>query len=178
MVMNLIKRYQKDSAHQFLVEKVRVGWHDPLSEYWKSEPIRDVEFPQFEWDANKIADMTSNVEIRIKLDSTVQVLFVDYNQFPHFTEYEILDWFTDNVLEWSSCEWWIDRRTLGTANVSLKRPTHAERLAGALEICRLLLDTKFHDLWNFSVGTELKGGNEYSYMPLHEYIHPAYIRGI
>lgn len=176
--MNLIKRYQKDSAHQFLVEKVRVGWHDPLSEYWKSEPIRDVEFPQFEWDANKIADMTSNVEIRIKLDSTVQVLFVDYNQFPHFTEYEILDWFTDNVLEWSSCEYWIDRHTLGTANVSLKRPSHAERLGGAFNICYLLLNLHFRDDYNFTVATELKGGNEYSYMPLHKYIHPAYIRGI
>ena len=163
--MNLIKRNNKDSVHIFGIQPVP----DALDrELGITEETTEV-------DAVIISHITSNVEVRIQLDGMVRVFFMDYADFPIVHEYQIYDWFVDNKMEWSDCDKWIENTGL---HFDIVKPSFASRLAGALEICRLLLDLNFHDAWNFTVATELKGGNEYDYMPLHEYIHPAYIRGI
>lgn len=160
--MNKIKRNHKDSVHVFGVEQLPDEYEVSLG----------LQFDVEEWDASCFSLMTNDVRIVIRLDGGVEIYFVD--RFASAETYELHDWFVDNELEWSSSKSWFDDDDYP----NLVTPSFPERLAGAIEICRLLLDVNFHDEWNFSVGTELKGGNEYSYMPLHEYIHPAYIRGI
>jgi hypothetical protein len=162
--MNLIKRNHKDSVHMFGIQELSDLIEQDLG----------LEHDVVEVDVTIISRITSNIEIRIMLDGGVEMYFVDYADFPQHSVYEIMDWFIDNELEWSSTRLWFDDDDYPY----LVTPSHAERLAGAIEICRLLLDENFHDEWNFTVSTELKGGNEYSHMPLHEYLHPAYIRGI
>lgn len=162
--MNKIKRNHKDSVHIFGIQQCVNSLERDLG------LEHDVE----EASVMEISSATANIEVRIRLNGGVEMYFVDYTEYPHFTEYEIQDWFVDSQLEWSGTDYWFDY----TDYPSLVTPTFPQRLAGAIEICRLLLDAKFHDAWNFTVSTELKGGNEYSYMPLSEYIHPAYIRGV
>jgi len=161
--MNKIKRNHNESVHMFGVQQ--------LSDTLEQE--LDIEHPVIEVNAYVLSRVTYNIEIRVQLDGGVEMYFID-NGYSHIVTYEVMDWFIDSELEWSSTKSWYDKDDYP----NLVTPSHAERLAGAIEICRLLLDVNFHDEWNFTVSTELKGGNEYSHMPLHEYIHPAYIVGI
>ena len=165
--MNLIKRNHKESVHEFSIQQLSDCLEQDLG----------LEHDVVEVDVTIISHITSNIEIRVMLDGNVEMYFVDYTEFPHFTEYEIQDWWVDNMLEWSHGKLWRDQFKHADYP-ALVTPSFASRLAGALEICRLLLNTNYHDSWNFTVATELKGGNEYSYMPLHQYIHPASIVGI